>query len=117
MIPALFVACFLPAFLQDTPSSRATSRPARPSAMNARMVPAEWPDDAPGQQVAPYRWLPIKNAPYCGPAEAGQVRDRDIVIGLEVGGKAYAYPIKMLGGPQREIINEEIGGKSFAVNW
>ena len=48
---------------------------------------------------------------------ADRVRDEDLVIGLEVAGQAYAYPINMLGGPQREIVNDEHGNVAFCVNW
>ena len=66
-----------------------------------------------GQKV-----MPITAAPYTTPAEVqGRVSDRDLVIGLVVGGRAFAYPIKMLGGPSREIINEEFAGVPFCVNW
>ena len=41
----------------------------------------------------------------------------DLVIGLVVGEQAFAYPINMLGGPQREIVNDEYGGVPFCVNW
>ena len=44
-----------------------------------------------------------------------RVKDTDLIIGLVVGGKAVAYPINMLGGPQREIINEDYAGVRFCV--
>ena len=89
----------------------------RPSA-NAQMRPAEWGDDAPGMRVINGKFLPIRNARYAKPAQvAGRVRDADLVIGLVVRGQAVAYPINMLGGPQREIINEEYRGVAFCVNW
>ena len=66
----------------------------------------------------PVKLLPIKDAPYTTPAKVGdRVRGQDLVIGLVVRGKAFAYPINMLGGPHREIINEEWGGVPFCVNW
>jgi hypothetical protein len=34
-----------------------------------------------------------------------------------VEGKARAYPINMLTGPRREIINDELGGKAIAATW
>ena len=100
------------------PTARPTSRPTSRPSENAQMRPAEWGDDAPGMQVVPGKFLPIKHARYAKPAEvADRVRDVDLVIGLVVGGQAVAYPINMLGGPQREIINEEYRGVAFCVNW
>ncbi len=83
-----------------------------------RRARAEWGSDAPGREVMHFKMLPIKNAPYTTSDKvAKRVRDVDLVIGLVVKGKAFAYPINMLGGPHREIINEEYGGVPFCVNW
>jgi len=83
-----------------------------------RLRRAGWGRGAPGRAVMPQKVMPIKDAPYTTPAEVrGRVSDQDLVIGLVVNGKAFAYPIKMLGGPSREIINEEYGGVPFCVNW
>ncbi|MFT5467538.1 MAG: hypothetical protein ACI8UO_002643 [Verrucomicrobiales bacterium] len=45
------------------------------------------------------------------------VRDDELVLGLVVNGKARAYPINTLTGPRREIINDELGGRSIAATW
>ena len=42
-----------------------------------------------------------------------RVRDEDLVIGLVAGGQAFAYPINMLTGPSREIINDTVGAVSY----
>lgn len=64
------------------------------------------------------KFLPIRSARYASPeAVQARVRDEDLVIGIVVGDAAVAYPINMLGGPQREIINEEYAGVRFCVNW
>ncbi len=114
---------------QSLPSSQPTSRPAsRPTSEltirkplpddRQRMKPAEWGRDAPGRAVMRNKVMPIKSAPYATPDKLkAHVSDKDLVIGLVAGGKALAYPIKMLGGPSREIINEEFGGVPFCVNW
>ena len=105
------------------PTSQPTSRPAfqgrRPLAtVRQRLRPARWGRGAPGRAVMPQKVMPIVNAPYTTPAKVrGRVSDRDLVIGLVVSGRAFAYPIKMLGGPSREIINEEFAGVRFCVNW
>ena len=46
-----------------------------------------------------------------------QVTDEELVIGLELNGQARAYPINMLTGPRREIINDTIGGTPIAATW
>ena len=46
-----------------------------------------------------------------------QVSDNELVLGVVVAGKARAYPINMLTGPQREIINDTLGGNAIAATW
>jgi hypothetical protein len=113
------------------PSKQASSQPSsQPSSQSGllgrkplgdvrqRLRPAKWGRGAPGRAVMPQKVMPIVDAPYTTAAKvAGRVSDRDLVIGLVVQGRAFAYPIKMLGGPSREIINEEYGGVPFCVNW
>ena len=43
--------------------------------------------------------------------------DDELVIGVEVGGQARAYPINMLTGPVREIINDDLAGTAIAATW
>lgn len=43
--------------------------------------------------------------------------DNELVIGVEINGKARAYSINQLTGPQREIINDELGGTAIAATW
>jgi len=110
----------------DQAASRPSSRPSSPAAVQddrTRMVTADWTDDAPGQQVLrrgsdSFKFLPMKDPRYGSREDvADRVRDEDLVIGLVVGDAAFAYPINMLGGPQREIVNDEYGGVPFCVNW
>lgn len=119
MINSILLASAFLAPQNPPPTSRPTSRPvAKRPTDRQRLRPADWGEDAPGRAVMPQKFLPITSAPY---ASAEKVKDRvtdgDLVIGLEVGGKAVAYPINMLGGPQREIINEDYAGVRFCVNW
>ena len=46
-----------------------------------------------------------------------QVRDSELVLGVVVNGQARAYPINMLTGPSREIINDQLGGSAIAATW
>jgi len=41
----------------------------------------------------------------------------ELVLGVVVGQKARAYPINMLTGPSREIINDRLGGQAIAATW
>jgi hypothetical protein len=51
-------------------------------------------------------------------AEANQsVHPEELVLGVEIDGISRAYPINMLTGPQREIINDELGGQAIAATW
>jgi hypothetical protein len=48
---------------------------------------------------------------------ASKIEDNDLVLGVTVGGASRAYPINMLTGPVREIINDELGGRYIAATW
>ena len=41
----------------------------------------------------------------------------DLVLGMEINGEARAYPINMLTGPDREIVNDMLGGQRIAATW
>jgi hypothetical protein len=47
----------------------------------------------------------------------GQVRGPELVLGVTVGDESRAYPINMLTGPTREIINDTLGGTAIAATW
>ena len=46
-----------------------------------------------------------------------QILPKELVLGVEINGAARAYPINMLTGPEREIINDELGGQAIAATW
>jgi len=60
----------------------------------------------------------IVDAPFI-PADkvTDQVTDKELVIGVVIDGRARAYPINMLTGPSREIINDMLGGRAIAATW
>ena len=61
---------------------------------------------------------PIVNAPTLPADKAGdRVSDNELVVGVVVGGEARAYPINMLTGPSREIINDTLGKHAIAATW
>ncbi len=49
--------------------------------------------------------------------EKAEIAPNELVIGAEVDGVARAYSINQLTGPQREIINDELGGSAIAATW
>lgn len=60
----------------------------------------------------------ITNVPVLAVDEVDdQVEDAELVLGVVVNGTARAYPINMLTGPQREIINDQLGGTAIAATW
>lgn len=41
----------------------------------------------------------------------------ELVLGVTVGEQSRAYPINMLTGPSREILNDTLGGLAIAATW
>lgn len=50
-------------------------------------------------------------------ADASDVSPNELVIGVEMNGESRAYSINQLTGPQREIINDVLGGTAIAATW
>ena len=50
-------------------------------------------------------------------AEDASIDDSELIIGVQSGGQARAYPINQLTGPSREIINDTLGGTAIAATW
>jgi len=48
---------------------------------------------------------------------ASELNPSELVLGVEVGEEARAYPINMLDGPTREILNDTLGGRPIAATW
>ena len=60
----------------------------------------------------------IKDAPFIPASEVtDEVSDNELVLGLVINDAARAYPINMLTGPRREIINDTLGGRAIAATW
>ena len=60
----------------------------------------------------------IVDAPTISAAEADKLLNpNELVLGVSVGGRRRAYPINMLTGPSREIINDQLGGSAIAATW
>jgi len=61
---------------------------------------------------------PITDATFLKGSEVdGQVTAEELVLGVVIKGSARAYPINMLTGPQREIINDQLGSVAIAATW
>ena len=68
-------------------------------------------------QVVPSQ-PPIERVPFLAATKVrDEVRDSELVLGVVAGEEARAYPINMLTGPSREIINDRLGGRSIAATW
>ncbi len=46
-----------------------------------------------------------------------ELNPTELVLGVTIGEESRAYPINMLTGPQREIINDMLGGQAIAATW
>ena len=46
-----------------------------------------------------------------------EIRENEPVLGLSISGESRAYPINMHTGPQREIVNDTLGGTAIAATW
>ena len=78
--------------------------------------------EVPRRAFRPQRVLPARPAIVHPPAiPAGQVTDQvgnnELVLGVVVEGQARAYPINMLTGPSREIVNDTLGKRPIAATW
>ncbi len=87
-----------------------------PMVSSTMLTSAEPSDFTPFQVVPPFP--AITNAPVVvGDAIGRAVTENELVLGVELNGEARAYPINMLTGPDREIINDRLGGVAIAATW
>ncbi len=49
------------------------------------------------------------------PADQSGYSDSELVMGVEIGDEAKAYPIGLLN--RREMVNDEMGGIPYLVTW
>ena len=60
----------------------------------------------------------IVDAPIMAAEAAGKsLHANELVLGVAIGDDARAYPINMLTGPSREIINDTLGETAIAATW
>jgi len=61
---------------------------------------------------------PITDPPILSGQDSGvQLADNELVLGVVIDNKSRAYPINMLTGPTREIINDMLGDVPIAATW
>jgi len=61
---------------------------------------------------------PITHFPILEAGEADRkLNPAELVLGVVVNGEPRAYPINMLTGPSREILNDTLGGRPIAATW
>ena len=97
------------------PAPRDKNQP-QPGSNAETMLPGA-PEWRPLTVTKPYR-PPIVDAPVMTAGEVkDEVTDNELVLGVVVNGEARAYPINMLTGPSREIINDTLGGTAIAATW
>ena len=52
---------------------------------------------------------------FVSPAEAGSLRDKDLILGVSLAGVSKAYPIRILNW--HELVNDLIGARPILVSW
>ena len=62
------------------------------------------------------RFQPITEVPVV-PGRQARLLDNELVLGVVLNGHARAYPINMLTGPSREILNDQLGQVPIAATW
>jgi len=64
--------------------------------------------------------LPLRFDPPTVPVKTlgvGVIKDEELVLGVTINADSRAYPLNMISGPWREIINDTLGHESIAVTW
>lgn len=70
------------------------------------------------QVVIPKRFPTITEFQVKSGAEVNEdINPSELVLGVALNGEARAYPINMLTGPRREIVNDKLGGTAIAATW
>jgi hypothetical protein len=64
------------------------------------------------------RFKPITEFPIVAVDKIGdRLNPSELVLGVTVGKQSRAYPINMLTGPTREILNDTLDGHPIAATW
>jgi len=117
LLSVLFLVVALGFFTFRMATFRQVNAQSEGSISQSPHVPiAEVGEFTPQQVVPPFE--PITEASVIPAHEVGdEVLDSELVLGLTLNGDSRAYPINMLTGPSREIINDTLGGIPIAATW
>ena len=86
--------------------------------LNAAEPPQQGIDEFRPQVVIKQSFPPITKFPIATARRArGKIKNSELVLGVTIEGEARAYPINMLTGPSREILNDSLGGRAIAATW
>ena len=108
VVAALAIPCMTTYFLDETSTEHVA---------NAQMPPATGSDNFRPRQVVK-RFDPITEFPIVAVRDvADKLNPTELVLGVTVGKQSRAYPINMLTGPSREILNDTLDGHAIAATW
>ena len=64
-----------------------------------------------------FEWMfnPLANAAYARAAEVDFVADTDMVLAIEVGGEAVAYPIRLMA--YHHVVQDTVGGQAVVATY
>ena len=107
MIPSRNIFwCLIPALLLLAPPAMADWDFSRSSVPRGEILSGGPPRDG----------IPaLTNPKYVTSSEADFMSDDEDVLGLEMGGEARAYPLRVLSW--HELVNDAIGGEPVLVSW
>jgi len=60
---------------------------------------------------------PLKESLEIVRAEDSGLKDDELVLGVEIGDEARAYPVNLMWKPGNEVLNDAIGGNAIAATW
>ena len=106
----------------QTPTAAEQTQPATPTKPSSPTATQRTPPPT-ATQAPEYRWSqllgrddirPIYKPEFVLAADAGYA-DGELVMGVEIDGRAKAYPVGLLN--EREMVNDELAGIPILVTW
>ncbi len=80
-----------------------------------RLIPSANPDSLLSRGTS--GGFPLNFATDIVSAEDVELGDDDLVIGVEIEGRARAYPVNYMNGPMNEVVNDQLGDRPLAATW
>jgi hypothetical protein len=65
----------------------------------------------------PAHGFPVRVDPVIVPAAKASLKDVDMVIGVVRGNEVRAYPVNLMYGPDKEAVNDTLGGTRVVTTW